>query len=103
LPAQSESPRAWHEIRAELRRSVGDSIYELWLAPVEAQQSDADVLLLRVPPDTHSWVVERYGRIIEACAARVLGASARVRFASPAQPARAAGGRTRATAIEPSK
>jgi chromosomal replication initiator protein len=83
LPAQFETPRAWHEIRAELRRSVGESIYELWLAPVEAQQSDPDVLLLRVPADTHSWVVERYGRIIEACVARVVGDGVRVRFTTP--------------------
>jgi chromosomal replication initiator protein len=83
LPPQFETPRAWQEIQAELRRSVGESIYDLWLSPVEAQQSDADVLMLRVPTDTHSWVVERYSRIIEACAARVLGPSVRVRFASP--------------------
>jgi chromosomal replication initiator protein len=86
LPAQFESPRAWHEIRAELRRSVGESIYELWLAPIEAQQADAELLLLSVPVDTHSWVVERYGRIIEECVARVQGPSVRVRFTSPAQP-----------------
>ena len=85
LPAQFETPRAWHEIRAELRRSVGESVYELWLAPIEAQDSGAEVLLLRVPADTHSWVVERYGRIIETCATRVLGAGARVHFTSSAQ------------------
>ena len=87
LPAQFETPRAWHEIRAALRRSVGDELYELWLAPIEAQQSDAELLLLSVPADTHSWVVERYGRIIEECVARVQGPSARVRFTSPAQSA----------------
>jgi chromosomal replication initiator protein len=64
---------------------VGESVYELWLAPLQAQQSDADVLLLRVPADTHSWVVERYGRVIEECAARVLGEAVRVRFTNPAQ------------------
>ena len=83
LPAQIEYPRAWHEIRDELRRSVGHSIYELWLSTVEAQQSDSDVLLLRVPADTHSWVVGRYGRIIEACVARVLGPAVRVKFTTP--------------------
>ena len=83
LPAQFETPRAWHEIRTELRRSVGDSTYELWLSPVEARQSDAELLLLSAPADTHSWVVERYGRIIEACVARVLGPRVRVSFTSP--------------------
>jgi chromosomal replication initiator protein len=84
LPAQFESPPAWHEIRAELLRSVGPSIFDVWLAPVEAQQADGDLLLLRVPPDKHSWVVGRYGRIIETCVAEVLGPSVRVRFSTPA-------------------
>ena len=80
LPAQPEPPRAWQEILAELRRSVGDSTYELWLSPVEAQESDAGVLLLRFPVDTHSWVVGRYGRIIEQCVDRILGPGVPVTF-----------------------
>ena len=100
LPAQYESPRAWREIRDELRRSVGESIYELWLSPVEAQQSDADVLLLRVPPETRSWVVERYGRIIEACAAQVLGPSVHIRFAGATEPGQPARARHAPTALE---
>jgi chromosomal replication initiator protein len=83
LPAQFDTPRAWHEIRAELRRSVGESVYELWLSSVEAHQPEPDVLVLRVPADTHSWVVERYGRIIEACVARIVGDGVRVRFTAP--------------------
>jgi chromosomal replication initiator protein len=88
LSAQVEFPRAWHEIRDELRRSVGSSIYELWLSPLEAQPSDSEVLVLRVPSDTHSWVVERYGRIIEACVAQVLGPGIRVQFTTPADEAK---------------
>lgn len=83
LPAHLDTPRAWHEIRAELRRSVGESAYELWLSALEAQQSDADLLVLRVPADKHSWVVGRYGRIIESCVARVVGAGVRVQFTAP--------------------
>jgi chromosomal replication initiator protein len=82
LPAQSEISRAWHEIRAELRRAVGESVYELWLSPLEAEQSGTELLFLRVPTATHAWVVERYGRVIEDCAARILGPSVRVQFTS---------------------
>ncbi|HEY2161896.1 MAG TPA: DnaA/Hda family protein, partial [Solirubrobacteraceae bacterium] len=104
LPAQSEPPRAWHEIRDELRRSVGDSNYELWLSPVEAQQPDPEVLVLSVPPDKHSWVVERYGRIIEACAAQIMGPGARVQFTPAATGTGAAGAGTGTTAAaNPSK
>ena len=37
LPAQLEPMEAWREIRAELRRAVGDSTYEIWLgSPLRA-------------------------------------------------------------------
>lgn len=86
LPAHFDMPRAWHDVRAELRRSVGDSVYELWLAPLTVEQSAADLLLLYVPTDTRAWVVERYGRVVEDCVARVLGNEVRVAFAAPGQP-----------------
>ncbi len=37
LPAQLELTHAWREIRAELRRIVGDSTYEIWLASLDAK------------------------------------------------------------------
>ena len=86
LPAHFDMPRAWHDVRAELRRSVGDSLYELWLAPVAVERSAADLLLLSVPADTHAWVVERYGRLVETCVARSFGADVRVAFTTPGQP-----------------
>ncbi|HWF35980.1 MAG TPA: chromosomal replication initiator protein DnaA [Solirubrobacteraceae bacterium] len=83
LSAQFATPRAWHEIRAELRRSVGESIYELWLSGLEAQEADPEMLVLTVPADKHSWVVGRYGRIIESCVARVAGPGVRVHLTTP--------------------
>jgi chromosomal replication initiator protein len=81
LPAQLELSPAWRQIRAELLRAVGESAYEIWLAPLEAKAWDGRVLLLQAPVATRSWVSKRYGRILESCAQAVVGPAARVAFA----------------------
>jgi chromosomal replication initiator protein len=81
LPANFELAPAWREIRAELARAVGESTYEIWLAPLEAKAWDGRVLLLQAPADTATWVAKRYGRVLEACAQAVVGPAARISFA----------------------
>jgi chromosomal replication initiator protein len=84
LPAQPDAMAAWRAIRAELRRLVGESAYEIWLAPIELDSWDGALLALKAPADTETWISERYGRILERCAARVLGPSTRIAFGSAA-------------------
>jgi hypothetical protein len=55
LPAQLEPTAAWREIRAELRRVVGDSTYEIWLAPLEVRSMHGGLLVLAAPASTQSW------------------------------------------------
>ena len=82
LPAQLEPIHAWREIRAELRRAVGDSTYEIWLGALEAKSFQAGVLLVWAPEATRSWVAKRFGRLLESCARTVLGDEVRVQFAA---------------------
>jgi hypothetical protein len=56
----------WQQVRSELQRSVSDSVFELWLDPVELVAADsAGCLLLACPSDTRSWVAERFGHLLE--------------------------------------
>jgi chromosomal replication initiator protein len=80
LPAQPELTPAWREIRAEIRSLVGESTYEIWLAPLEVKSWDGTTLLLQAPPAISAWVSKRFAHVIEACVTRVIGASARVAF-----------------------
>ncbi len=82
LPAQLEPIDAWREIRAELRRAVGDTTYEIWLGGLEAKSFQAGVLLVWAPEATRSWVAKRFGRLLESCARTVLGDEVRVQFAA---------------------
>jgi chromosomal replication initiator protein len=81
LPAQVEPTSAWREIRAELRRIVGESTYDIWLAQLEVKAWDGTVLLLQAPPATQAWVAKRFGRILETSARAVVGSAIRVAFA----------------------
>jgi chromosomal replication initiator protein len=81
LPANFELAPVWRQIRAELSRAVGESTYEIWLAPLEAKGWDGRVLLLQAPADTATWVAKRYGRVLETCAQAVVGPAARIAFA----------------------
>jgi chromosomal replication initiator protein len=78
LPAHLEPSSAWREISAELRRTVGESTYDIWLAPLEIKGWDGTVLHLEAPPTTQAWVAKRFGRILENCARAVLGSAASV-------------------------
>jgi chromosomal replication initiator protein len=82
LPAQPELAAAWRQIRTELRSSVGDSTFDIWLAGVEVADWDGVTLALTAPPATRAWVAKRFGRILESCVHTVLGSDTRVRFAS---------------------
>ena len=92
LPAHLEPSSAWHEIRAELRRMVGESTYEIWLAPLEVKAMDGAQLLLEAPPATQAWVAKRFGRALETCARTVVGPAVSVAFAGSGE---TTSGRTR--------
>src|SRR5581483_1864515 len=89
LPAHLEPSAAWAAIRDELRRTLGDSAYEIWIAPLELRALEAQSLRLAAPKATQNWVATRYGRILEACAKTVLGAATQV-VVETAGPVRAA-------------
>jgi chromosomal replication initiator protein len=90
LPAQLEPTAAWHEIRAKLRRAVGESTYDIWLAPLEVKTWDGTELSLQAPPATEAWVAGRFGHILEACARSVAGPATQVSFATARDSHRAA-------------
>ncbi|HZV72848.1 MAG TPA: chromosomal replication initiator protein DnaA [Conexibacter sp.] len=68
----------WPQIQAELRRAVTDSTYHLWLEPLRAQGLDGDTLLVGAPEEIRTWVADRFARVLQTCAASVLGEAATV-------------------------
>jgi chromosomal replication initiator protein len=108
LPAQLEPNDAWREICAALRRAVGDTTYDIWLATLEFRSFQGGVLLLSAPAGTQSWVAKRFGRIVESCSRTFLGDDVRVAFEqsstgpTPGSRGKPAGPLQSTTAPEPS-
>jgi len=59
-------------MRAELALAVDDSAYRIWLAPLRPRELDERRLLLEAPPGACSWIRDRFGRVLESCAADVI-------------------------------
>jgi chromosomal replication initiator protein len=73
LSEQPDAAAAWRTIKADLGRAVGDSAFEIWLAPLELEAWDGHKLAIRAPGATASWVADRYGAVLERCARHQLG------------------------------
>jgi chromosomal replication initiator protein len=63
----------WSNVQAELRRAVPESTYHLWLAPLRPHGLEGDTLLVTAPEEIRSWVADRFARVLQTCAAAVLG------------------------------
>jgi chromosomal replication initiator protein len=81
LSAHLEPTVAWRELRAELRRTVGESTYEIWLASLELKSVRDGTLLVDAPAATYDWVSKRFGRVLESCARIAFGPDATLELA----------------------
>ena len=77
----------WTVLAAELRAAVGDSLFDVWLAPLRVGAFDGARLVLQAPAETRDWIVERFGRVIDASAAAALGPEVVVAVDGHASPA----------------
>jgi chromosomal replication initiator protein len=50
------------------------------LSALQARGWDGTVLVLEAPTDTKAWLVKRFGRVLEECAAQVLGRPTKLSF-----------------------
>ena len=74
---------SWARIRGELRSAVTDPIWHLWLERLELRELAGDTLILEAEDNVRGWVADRYGRLLQACAAAVLGPDVAVDLVAP--------------------
>jgi chromosomal replication initiator protein len=80
---------SWRRIRAELRTAVTDATWQLYLDGLDALRLDGSTLVVRAPDESRAWVSERFSRLLQAAARRVLGSHVAVRLVGPDDPAAA--------------
>jgi chromosomal replication initiator protein len=76
----------WASIRSELRTVVPDSTFEIWLAPLTARALVGGTLIVGAPDEIRSWVADRFARVLQSCAATVLGPHVSVDVVAPDAP-----------------
>ncbi|HEY2216748.1 MAG TPA: DnaA N-terminal domain-containing protein, partial [Solirubrobacteraceae bacterium] len=62
----------WPHLQAELALAVEESAYRIWLAPLRPRSLFDGCLQLEAPNGGRSWISDRFGRVLEACAAAVI-------------------------------
>jgi chromosomal replication initiator protein len=80
---EDEQPSCWRPIRAELRQAVSESTWHQWLEPLSARALREQTLVIEAPDAIRTWVDQRFGRLLRACAAAALGPDARVELVAP--------------------
>jgi chromosomal replication initiator protein len=73
LPASSDLIAPWSRIERELRSAVPDAAYRIYLEQLWPLDLADGVLRVSAPASKHRWVIDRFGRVLQACAAAVLG------------------------------
>jgi chromosomal replication initiator protein len=68
-----ELDQIWSQVKSELSATIDEPVYRIWLDPLEAIDLTANSLTVEAPAKTCGWVRERFGRVLQACAAAVLG------------------------------
>ena len=84
--------RDWPLIQTQLRHAVPDSTFEIWLAPLRPRAVVGDTLVVAAPDEIRSWVADRFARVLQTCAAAVLGPATTVDVVAPDAPIDALGG-----------
>jgi chromosomal replication initiator protein len=70
----------WSRVQRELALSVDELTYRIWLAPLKPHEVEGTQLLVGAPRQTRAWLRDRFGRLLDACAANALGPGATVAF-----------------------
>ncbi len=66
----------WSQVQSKLAADVDESTYRVWLEPLRARELTDESLTVEVSPRAFDWVCERFGRLLRASAATVLGPKA---------------------------
>jgi chromosomal replication initiator protein len=81
----AELDHIWPRVQRELALSVDELTYRIWLAPLDPHELRGTLLLLWAPAHARGWLRDRFGRLLDASAAAVLGPGASVELLSSSE------------------
>jgi chromosomal replication initiator protein len=69
----AELEHIWRRVQAELALAVDESTYRIWLEPLRARSLVDEHLSIEAPEHACGWIRGRFGRLLDASVALVLG------------------------------
>ena len=87
-PSSPAAESAWNEISSRVARSLPESTFRMWLAPLEPIAIRGTTLYLDAPETVRSWVGRRYQGLIERALEDSPGGVTGISFDTPAPSAR---------------
>jgi chromosomal replication initiator protein len=78
-PESPDLASAWQRIRDDLRASLPESTFRIWLDPLKVTAARGSTLYLTAPPKVRTWVERRYSELLDRTAL-ALGDFESVRF-----------------------
>lgn len=69
----AELDQIWARVQAELACAVDEPTYRVWLAPLKLRDLTTSGLAIEASPQAGAWIRERFGRLLQKCAATVIG------------------------------
>jgi chromosomal replication initiator protein len=73
----------WPSIQGELRQAVPEHTYDLWLAPLRPLTCSGETVVVEAPEGMRPRIADRFGDVLQSCAAAVLGPGAHVDVVAP--------------------
>lgn len=70
-----ELEHIWSRVQAELALAVDEPTYRIWLEALRARDLDrqGQRLLVEAPAQAYGWIRDRFGRVLQSCAVKVIG------------------------------
>jgi chromosomal replication initiator protein len=68
----------WSRVQDELARAVDEPTYRIWIEPLRARDFSGQRLVVEAPSHACGWIRDRFGRVLQASAALVVGPDVRV-------------------------
>ena len=78
--------RIWPPIQGHLRRAVPEAVYQIWFERLRPRDLSGTTLLIEAPDDHVPWLADRFARVLQTCAAAVLGPDASVDIVGASSP-----------------
>jgi chromosomal replication initiator protein len=90
---EDDLDRIWPDVQAHLREAVPEAVHQIWFEPLRPRELAGTTLVVEAPDAHVRWLADRFARVLQTCAAAVLGPEASVDVVAASSSPRCEGGR----------